>query len=475
MSIKLNQLTNIVDKIMAKVKDKTDAIEKDILQVSSQIDEKANLLSARMDTFTTLAEGSTTGDAELKDIRVGANGTTYENAGNAVREQFNELKEDLDELTFEEIGKNLCDFAHPFREGKYVNTSNGEINNNSACNVTQFMNLTVGETYTVSSDKYLSIIYCNSDNISWNTAHTFEKVDIDSTVDVSNNEAISGYTFTATTPYIIMWYPLTATYIQVENGVVKTDYEPYRLIKKINELLVVKNHSLGAIEDCAVLLKDYTMYDQAYIRNNMLVSNNDHIGIGSGNGIVAKYTCVDMGETLKTIKCKARFYANGGSVALVIGKVKYMKSADVSKGAIHIVFTPSNGTSGQCYISYFKDGTNIGIATKSFEKCVVDGSVEYEFGFTLNGNDLTVYMPDGTTQTFTDPDYQTVNGRYVFWEHYTNGVTETNDNHARLSHFYAECVDGTILMDDFLRADGAIGIAPTGQVYWQFRNGVSYN
>lgn len=41
MSIKLNQLTNIVDKIMAKVKDKTDAIEKDIKEVSSQIDEIA--------------------------------------------------------------------------------------------------------------------------------------------------------------------------------------------------------------------------------------------------------------------------------------------------------------------------------------------------------------------------------------------------------------------------------------------------
>ena len=38
MSIKLNQLTNIVDKIMAKVKDKTDAIEKDIKEVSSQIE-----------------------------------------------------------------------------------------------------------------------------------------------------------------------------------------------------------------------------------------------------------------------------------------------------------------------------------------------------------------------------------------------------------------------------------------------------
>lgn len=52
-------------------------------------------LSNRMDTFTSLSEGSTTGDAELKDIRVGANGITYPNAGDAVRGQYSQLKEDL--------------------------------------------------------------------------------------------------------------------------------------------------------------------------------------------------------------------------------------------------------------------------------------------------------------------------------------------------------------------------------------------
>ena len=54
-----------------------------------------NLLTARMDTFTQLPSGSTSGDAELIDIRVGADGVTYPTAGDAVRGQVSDLKDDL--------------------------------------------------------------------------------------------------------------------------------------------------------------------------------------------------------------------------------------------------------------------------------------------------------------------------------------------------------------------------------------------
>ena len=63
-----------------------------------ELSTESTVLSARMDEFTKLKEGSTTGDAELTDGRVGADGKTYTNIGGAIRGQVTDLKSDLNQL-----------------------------------------------------------------------------------------------------------------------------------------------------------------------------------------------------------------------------------------------------------------------------------------------------------------------------------------------------------------------------------------
>lgn len=92
----VQEINNVKNDIFTNYAKKTD--------VNTLADNKANkvdlqatntelqIQKARMDSFTSLTQGSTTGDAELRDIRIGANGKTYANAGASVREQFKNIE-----------------------------------------------------------------------------------------------------------------------------------------------------------------------------------------------------------------------------------------------------------------------------------------------------------------------------------------------------------------------------------------------
>lgn len=97
---------NTLDDKVAAQDSEIEKIEAYTNHITTKQNTKIAALQTRMSSFTSLKDGSTTGDAELIDVRIGADGTKYSCAGDAVRKQFSKLNNDLvKQLDLQELYK----------------------------------------------------------------------------------------------------------------------------------------------------------------------------------------------------------------------------------------------------------------------------------------------------------------------------------------------------------------------------------
>lgn len=85
LQLLINSYFSYIDDNINEIKNEVEqTLENQNLKINSQ-DGEINVLTSRMDSFSSLTDGSTTGDAELIDGRISFTGRTYSNIGDNIR------------------------------------------------------------------------------------------------------------------------------------------------------------------------------------------------------------------------------------------------------------------------------------------------------------------------------------------------------------------------------------------------------
>lgn len=228
------------------------------------------VLKSRMDSFTSLQQGSTTGDAELIDGRVGHDGKTYENIGDAIRGQVSQLSDDFGSITKKIKSTNLLN-PEKLTVG-YLGTD-CELNT-SAGRITEFIEVEPNTTYT-GKDFGVSGVWS-----SW----FFREADLSSNISI-----IPSTTFTTPEDCHYIRLVFYSESVAIKSMLVKGEEYPVEYIEYIPDYFMLSDKIIDEVtnavsENIETYIERYNnnFWDHEYGRCN--VNKDTHVIQQSDNG-----------------------------------------------------------------------------------------------------------------------------------------------------------------------------------------------
>ena len=242
---KLNKIEDAIYKINQNEKNDKEALNKQMTSnfnvLQSQTENELEIVRKRMDSFTRLQEGSTTGDSELIDARIGVDAFVYDNLGGAIRTQINDINKDK----ISKADLYITNLLNPNTLMKNTCCELGVIKPFDGWNTTDYIEID-------NNKKYSLFIFTDNDKKHLNNTYVdqFDRNRVYIPESTLTNSKLCDYTFDVKTKYIRVSGP--SEYIGTDGMIILTQHE-----KHINSYLPY-GESITVISEVISDVKDNT-------------------------------------------------------------------------------------------------------------------------------------------------------------------------------------------------------------------------